>query len=256
MVDGGCSKKKIVHRLGMVLIAIGLALGLVLSPVRPPETPVDLQVANTYLSPEDLTMVNLEDYIPSLHIEMRYAGNNNIVGRPIYTSPHAFLRLGTAKKLKKAQEEFLRCGYSLKVWDAYRPPQAQFELWEQFPDARFLVNPHVRFSQHSHGIAVDVTLVDKNGNELDMPSDFDDFTAKADRDYSDVCEEQANNAQLLEMIMKEHGFDSIFYEWWHFIDHDRSYYDVVYPDQLPKAATKPPNKMRRRGDVRLCENPT
>lgn len=235
MFSYGKSVKTIAHWLGLILATICMAILLTaLLPISNPEPVVDLQVANTHLSPEDLTMVNLKEYIPSLHIEMRYAGENNIVGRPIYNSPHAYLRLGTAKKLKKAQEEFLDSGYSLKIWDAYRPPQAQFELWQEFPDARFLINPNIRPSLHSHGIAVDVTLVDKHGNELDMPTGFDDFTSKADRDYSDVREDQANNAQLLEMIMKENGFDSIFYEWWHFIDHDRAYYDVVQPDVLPK----------------------
>lgn len=235
MFSTGTAIRKAVYWLELICVYMCTAILLTaLWPVPDPEPVADLQVANTHLSSQDLVMVNLKEYIPSLHIDMRYAGENNIVGRPIYNSPHAYLRLGTAKKLKKAQEEFLSCGYSLKIWDAYRPPQAQFELWQEYPDARFLVNPHIRPSLHSHGIAVDVTLVDKHGSELDMPSGFDDFTAKADRDYSDVGEEQANNAQLLEMIMNENGFDSIFYEWWHFIDSDRAYYDVVQPESLPE----------------------
>ena len=238
MVDAGGYARKTGHRLGAVLTTILMTLAMVLPPVSSPEPAVDLQVANTHLSQQDLTMVNLQEFIPSLQIEMRYAGDNNIVGRPIYTRSQAFLRLGTAQKLKKAQEEFLRCGYSLKVWDAYRPPQAQFELWDKFPDARFLINPHTGYSHHSHGTAVDVTLVDKHGNELDMPSDFDDFTGKADRDYQDLSVDQTNNALLLEMVMQEHGFDSIFYEWWHFIDHDRAYYDVVQPESLPQEKSK------------------
>jgi len=253
MLKAGEVTRKAVGRTGAIIAIASMAVLLTaLLPVQSPQPVVDLQVANTHLSPEDLVMVNLKEYIPSLHIDMRYAGENNILGRPIYSSPHAYLRLGTAKKLKKAQEEFLRCGYSLKIWDAYRPPQAQFELWEKFPDSRFLVNPNLRPSQHSHGIAVDVTLVDKDGKELDMPSDFDDFTAKADRDYSDACEEQANNALLLEMIMKENGFDSIFYEWWHFIDHDRAYYDVVQPDMLPEEP-QPSKSKDKDKDNSICD---
>lgn len=253
MFSASGAKRKTVHWLKSILAIVCMAILMTaLLPVNCPQPAVDLQVANTHLSPEDLAIVNLKEYIPSIHIDIRYAGENNILGRPIYDSPHAYLRLGTAKKLKNAQEEFLRCGYSLKIWDAYRPPQAQFELWKEFPDARFLVNPNIRPSLHSHGIAVDVTLVDKNGNELDMPTGFDDFTAKADRDYSDVREEQANNALLLEMIMKENGFDSIFYEWWHFIDHDRAYYDVVHPETLP--AEKDPSKSKPKSqDDSVCD---
>lgn len=178
-------------------------------------------------SPAD--MVNLRDFIPGIQIELAYATENNICHQPIYDSNEALLRRGTAEKLKKAQEALQSQGYSLKVWDAYRPPQAQYKLWQVMPDSRYVINPHKGFSNHSRGIAVDVTLVDSSGAEILMPTGFDNFTAKADRDYSDISAQQANNARILEKAMVESGFVSIFYEWWHFHDADKEQYGVYWP---------------------------
>jgi D-alanyl-D-alanine dipeptidase len=178
-------------------------------------------------------MVILDIYVPEVRVDLMYAGNNNIYGERLYDSKLAFLRRGTAEKLRKAQEEFALQGYTLKIWDAYRPPEVQFKLWQAMPDARFVINPHQGYSLHSRGVALDVTLVDKNGNELLMPTGFDNFTTLADRDYKDIEETEAANARLLEEIMAKHGFRSIFYEWWHFIDQEGQQYPVVTRSQLP-----------------------
>lgn len=212
-----------------VLLTMLMTLLLMLPPAPTPLPLTDVLVNNTGLQSKDLEMVDVQTLIPDIEVELRYAGDNNICGEPIYKSQTAYLRRGTANKLKLAQEEFKRCGYRLKIWDAYRPPSAQFLLWQKHPDPRFLINPHTGYSFHSMGIALDVTLIDEHNNELAMPSGFDDFSAKADRDFQDIDINQANNAELLEMVMKENGFDSIFYEWWHFVDHDRAYYDVIDP---------------------------
>lgn len=179
-------------------------------------------------------MVVLDEFIPDLQVELIYAGDNNVYGQRIYDINKAYLRRGTAEKLKAAQEEFYRYGYIIKVWDAYRPPAAQFKLWEIMPDARFVVNPYKGFSYHSRGVAIDLTLVDKQGRELPMPSGFDNFTALADRDYSDIDEIRTSNAKLLEKVMLKHGFRSIQYEWWHFTDVERDNYDVVDQKELAK----------------------
>lgn len=180
------------------------------------------------VSPQD--MVNLAEFIPGIQVDLRYATPNNFTGAIIYDDDTAYLRRGTAEKLKAAQAEFDAHGYTIKIWDAYRPPAAQFKLWEKVPDARFVINPHKGYSYHSRGVAVDITLVDEKGQELIMPTGFDNFTARADRDYSDLDQELATNARFLEEIMKKHGFDSIFYEWWHFIDSDKDDYPIYEPD--------------------------
>ena len=111
-------------------------------------------------------------------------------------------------------------GYGLKIWDAYRPVSAQFDLWDACPDSTYVANPNKGFSNHSRGNAVDVTLVDKEGREVEMPTGFDDFSELADRDYSDCPAAAAENALLLEGVMERHGFRGYRGEWWHFSDID------------------------------------
>ncbi len=177
-------------------------------------------------------MVDVQKYIPGIEVDLKYSTADNVYGEAIYELKRAYLRRGTAEKLKAAQEQFNAIGLSLKVWDAYRPPAAQFKLWEIMPDRRFVVNPHEGFSYHSRGVAVDVTLIDKQGKELLMPSGFDQFSARADRDYSDVSSVQMHNAELLEQIMLDNGFGSIYYEWWHFTDKNRDQYKVLQGDEF------------------------
>ena len=171
--------------------------------------------------------VNLKEYIPELDIELAYYTENNFTGQKIYDDPTAYLRRGTADKLRKVSGEVAQDGYRLKIWDAHRPHRAQHKLWEVMPDSRYVANPHKGFSTHSRGCAVDLTLVNATGQELDMPSSFDEFTPRANRDYSDVSPAQAANSRYLEEVMVRHGFVSITYEWWHFVDADREMYNVA-----------------------------
>lgn len=173
-------------------------------------------------------MVEVGLFIPGIIIDMRYANNNNVFGQKIYDENTAYLRMGTVNKLIKIQDELQKQGYSLKIWDAYRPPEAQFKLWKICPDNRYVANPYNSFSNHSRGCTVDVTLVDMQGMEVEMPSDFDDFSAKANRDYSDVSNNAAANARLLENIMKKYGFTTIESEWWHFDDSEKNKYQVIH----------------------------
>lgn len=177
-------------------------------------------------------MIDVQEYIPGIAVELKYSSMDNVFGEAVYESNRAYLRRGTAEKLRAAQEDFQDRGLSLKLWDAYRPPSAQFKLWEIMPDRRFVANPYEGFSYHSRGVAVDVTLLDQDGRELSMPSAFDDFTPRADRDYSDVSSEQMDNACLLEKVMEKHGFRSIYYEWWHFTDQNRDGYPVINQDEF------------------------
>lgn len=176
---------------------------------------------------QNTDFVRLDEYISSLEIDLVYATEKNFTGQRLYENDGAYLRRGTAQKLKNAAAEASEKGYRLKVWDAYRPPSVQFKLWQVYPDQRFVANPHKGFSVHSRGCAVDLTLIDFSGKELNMPSPFDHFSPKANRDYSDVSLMQAANAKYLEELMTRQGFLSIFTEWWHFNDADLEVYDVA-----------------------------
>lgn len=169
-------------------------------------------------APEDF--VPAADYVPGVRVELKYAGSDNFTGQVIYDFTEAYLRYGTVQKLAAAQEALAAQGYSLLVWDAFRPTEAQFRLWEVCPDPVYVANPEKGFSSHSRGNTVDVTLVLPDGSPVEMPTGFDDFSPLADRDYSDVPEDAAVNARLLEDVMTTCGFKPYAGEWWHFSDTD------------------------------------
>lgn len=168
--------------------------------------------------PSDDTFVRVADHIPGIVIDLRYATADNFTGVVIYDFTDAYLRYGTVKKLAEVQEELRELEMGLKIWDAFRPVSAQFRLWEVCPDPTYVANPNTGYSSHSTGNTVDLTLVRSDGTELRMPTGFDDFSRKADRDYSDCDEVSAGNAVLLENLMSEHGFKPYSGEWWHFSD--------------------------------------
>lgn len=182
-----------------------------------PEAPAETKpLPEPEPAPADLVAV--VDYIPGIYTELRYASDNNFTGQAIYDFSDAYLRYGTVQKLAAAQETVAESGCSLLIWDAFRPVSAQFKLWEICPDPAYVANPEKGYSSHSRGSTVDITLVTLDGDPVEMPTDFDDFTAMADRDYSDVSEEAAANAGLLEEAMTAAGFKPYSAEWWHYSD--------------------------------------
>lgn len=168
--------------------------------------------------PEDEALVRIRDYIPDALVELRYATEDNFTGQVIYDFTEPYLRYGSVKKLMAVQEDLRELELNMKIWDGFRPFSAQIKMWEVFPDDTYVADPTIGASNHNRGCAVDLTLVDKEGRELEMPSEFDDFTTQADRDYSDCNETAAQHAQLLEILMEKHGFKGYYGEWWHFND--------------------------------------
>lgn len=168
--------------------------------------------------PDNRILVVVTDYLPGIPVELKYATPDNFTGQVIYQFTDVYLRYGTVAKLAAVQEDLAELGLSLKIWDAFRPVSAQYTLWEVCPDRRYVADPRKGFSDHSRGNTVDVTLVDDQGRDVVMPTGFDDFTAKADRDYSDCPADAASNAMILQLLMEKHGFSGYQGEWWHFTD--------------------------------------
>lgn len=169
--------------------------------------------------PEDTDFVRITDYIPNARVELAYATTNNFTGYRIYDFTDCYLRYGTVKKLVKVSEELAKQNIGLIVWDGFRPAAAQAKLWEICPNPTFVSHPMTGKRTHCRGNTVDISLYDlKTGKDLTVPTGYDNFTAYADRDYSDCSEKAAANALLLEQTMKKHGFDPYFSEWWHFSD--------------------------------------
>ena len=173
---------------------------------------VQVRAADTPI--KDTDFVDIQQIIPSVDLDIKYATTDNFTHTKLYNSPKALLRQGTVNKLKKVADEVEKKGYHLKIWDAYRSPDAQFKMWNLVPDTRYVANPFKGYSNHSRGSAVDLTLMDSQGHELPMPTGYDDFTAAAAKANNNV------NAKYLQTVMIEHGFKSLETEWWHFDDKD------------------------------------
>lgn len=177
------------------------------------------QEITTEKEPEDDEYVLVKKYIPDIYVELRYATENNFTGVKIYDFTEAYLRYGTVKKLAQVQKELKQQGYSLKIWDAYRPFEAQQKLWEVYPDPNYVANPANGMKKHNLGGTVDITMVAADGTVISMPTEFDDFSLKADRNYSDIDNEEAvKNVMILQNAMENNGFTGYQGEWWDYSD--------------------------------------
>jgi len=171
--------------------------------------------------------------IAGIAVDLRYAGPNNFVGRDLY-SPFdcAWLHVEAAAALEKAVAWLAAQapGHTLLVLDALRPQRVQQQLWDALAGTglqMYLANP-ARGSIHSYGMALDLTILDPHGRELDMGTGFDDMTDLSHPALEDgfiaagqLSEQQVNNRRLLRGAMFDAGFVGINTEWWHFDCGDR-----------------------------------
>jgi D-alanyl-D-alanine dipeptidase len=166
----------------------------------------------------DIPLVSIKRVDPTILIELRYAGSQNIAGRALYppgTLP--LTRLEVAQRLTAAQMFLRRHNYGLKIWDAYRPKQVQTELWRAAHTNDFVADPSAGVgSMHSWALAVDATLVDSWQRPVSMPTDFDDFTPAALLKYQGRDPLIRSHLRLLQIAMRDAGFLGLRTEWWHF----------------------------------------
>lgn len=173
-------------------------------------------------------LIDLRSVNPSILLDIRYASANNFLGRRLYPAERCILRAAVAEQLSQVQQDLQQQGLGLKVFDGYRPLSVQRQMWEILPDSRYVANP-TRGSRHNRGAAVDVTLVDAQGRELEMPTDFDDFTPRASRSYQGqhLSHQAQQNRELLAQVMQKYGFVPLETEWWHFDAADWQRYSVL-----------------------------
>ena len=151
----------------------------------------------------------------SIQIDMKYATTDNFVQEQMYECGRCLLRPEVAKAVAEAQLFLQKKGYGLKMLDCYRPRPVQQKLWDKVPNASY-VTPPSKGSMHNRGMAVDLTLVDTTGKELDMGTPFDFFGPKAHQTYTDLPPEILERRQLLRETMHRFGFKHIRTEWWHY----------------------------------------
>jgi D-alanyl-D-alanine dipeptidase len=191
----------------------------------------------------DSDFVDIKRIDPTIVIDLRYAGPNNVTHRPLYSpGTPALVRFSVAQRLVFAQKYLKAQGYGLKIWDAYRPKAAQEQLWQATRNNSYVADPQGSIgSMHTRGAAVDVTLVDRKGKEVAMPTEFDNFTPAALLYYQGSNAVVRSNLKLLQKAMARAGFYGLRTEWWHFCAGDWTTYPPVPEIQL--LAQAPPKKL-------------
>lgn len=161
-------------------------------------------------------LVRIKDFVPNITLDIKYATTQNVFYTQLYKKPEALVRLPVAKALAAVQKDLNELGYSLKIYDAYRPYSVTCQMFEMLPDTLYMGLPW-QGSKHNRGIALDLTLIDlKTKKELKMPTPFDALVYAAHPEFEKLPEEVIKNRELLKTVMKKHGFKVDPMEWWHF----------------------------------------
>lgn len=151
----------------------------------------------------------------TLLFEMRYATDDNFLGRAVYDTPRCLLAPDAARRLLQAERALRVEGYRLVVWDCYRPRSVQYAMWEILPDPDYVADP-AKGSRHNRGAAVDVGLRALDGSPIPLPTEHDDFTPRAHRNAMGLPAAAIANRERLERAMVAAGWIPLPTEWWHF----------------------------------------
>lgn len=210
----------------IVLLCISLALSCIVSAQEERENK-DQDFEKLMI---EMGLVDISSYDASICVQLKYSTTDNFVKTDVYGKlSNAYLQPSVAKRLAAAQAHLrsLHAGYRLIVYDAARPHRIQAIMWKLIdcPESKkrlFLADPR-KGSLHNYGCAVDLSIVDENGKELDMGTPFDFFGIKA---YpikeqmllknGTLSAKQVANRQLLRQCMRHAGFEGTTTEWWHF----------------------------------------
>ena len=159
--------------------------------------------------------VRLKDLSSDFVYELKYATPDNFLKQAVYDCGECYLRKSTAEALVKANKAFIQLGYRIKLFDCYRPLSVQKKMWKILPGTHYVANP-AKGSKHNRGAAVDLTLVDAQGKELNMGTPFDFFGKEAHHTYTEHTKEVLENRKLLKETLNKFNFKSIYSEWWHY----------------------------------------
>ncbi len=163
-------------------------------------------------------LVELITLDPTFKLDIRYATDNNLVGRPVYTEARAFLQRPAAEALVNINSELKPLGFGLMIFDGYRPWSVTKTFWDITPDEDkiFVADPK-QGSRHNRGCAIDLSLYDlATGEEVEMTGVYDEMTERSYPDYEGGTTDQREMRDLLRTKMEAHGFTGYEFEWWHF----------------------------------------
>lgn len=176
-------------------------------------------------------LVDVQKVDPTILVELKYSTTDNFVGKDVYGDLiRAYMQPMAARKLAEASN-YLQVHHPdlrLLVYDAARPRSAQWKLWNALPTLsererrKYVADPR-QGSIHNYGCAVDLTVATKDGNPLDMGTKYDFFGELAYPSRENellksgkLTQKQIDNRKILRTAMRQGGFSSIEYEWWHF----------------------------------------
>lgn len=171
-------------------------------------------------------LVDIQKINSTIILDIKYATDNNFTKRTVYTKAKCYLLRPVAERLSKVIKELDTLGYKIKIWDGYRPHSVQYIFWDLVPDERYVADP-AKGSRHNRGAAIDLTLVKKDGTEVDMGTGFDDFSEKAHRNFTNLSKEVVAHRALLEKIMTKHVFIGLPTEWRHYDFADYENYPLL-----------------------------
>ena len=200
--------------------ALVLGCLLVLAQQGPPKTPEATRAAD---------LVELVKLDPTIKLDIRYAGTNNFLGKPVYNQSRAFLQRPAAEALLKAHRELAKSGYGLMIHDGYRPWAITKLFWDMTSgfQREFVADPATG-SKHNRGCAVDLTMYDlATGQAVEMPGGYDEMTPRSYPDYPGGTAEQRARRDLLRKAMESHDFTVEPNEWWHFNFKDWKEYPIL-----------------------------
>lgn len=183
---------------------------------------------------KDLVKITEEKF--GVKIDLRYATSNNVCGEKLYKTSFCYLHKDAADAFLKAIAIAKNHNLKFKIFDAFRPIQVQKFMFDKFPDdgenGGFVSNPKTGSTPHCRGVAIDLTLIDQDGNQLEMGSDFDEFSDLAFHNCEKISAKAKENRRLLFDIMKDAGFDFYSKEWWHYQLFEPRKYEIIETDGL------------------------
>lgn len=208
-------------RLSLAIALVTLASASIASPAEVTTSPVISTLTEPPREEGDFKRSDLVELIkldPSLKLDIRYATANNFVGRPVYSQARAFLQRPAAEALVRANRRLQEQGYSLVVFDGYRPWSVTKLFWNVTPaDKKEFVADPAKGSRHNRGCAADVSLAElATSRTVQMPSDYDEMTSRSYPTYPGGTAEQRRHRDLLRAAMEAEGFKVYDTEWWHF----------------------------------------
>ncbi len=180
-------------------------------------------------------LVKIDEKEFGVIFDLRYASEKNVCGHKLYSEPFFYLHEAAIEPLKKVIKSAAEIGLKLKIFDGFRPIEVQKYMFNKFP-GDFVSNPENGVIPHCRGVAIDLTLCNFNGIELDMGSDFDEFSEIAFHNCHKISKEAQLNRLILLGLMSAAGWDFYSKEWWHYQLFKPREYEVIKADSNLLAA--------------------